>query len=277
MLASLTVNPSTNKAYKSYDEFRIQLESLPHSIFHVGVGYYSPSGVQGHMTNVKIAPNDPTFFLHHSNLDRYYKYFQKSNPSLTYDGKVFIPPLQSSKYNNADASNIMPTFNIPVSVGLAFEAGSFCYVYAPYSKSLAAVPINTQFLQRRGVSSVSDSVVHNGTVELPAPLSPPVANSVSSMESILAPVPLPKPADDILNAPADLGTSTSASSIPERFLLDFGMDVKQIRLAESQSTAFMNQIHAKTDHVLSSLFQTSSVQATHAEMAAAVKIVVASL
>lgn len=49
---------------KSYSEFRSALETRGHAFVHVGIG--------GDMAPTDSSPNEPLFFLYHTNVDRYW-------------------------------------------------------------------------------------------------------------------------------------------------------------------------------------------------------------
>ena len=69
-------------ALKTFNQFRIGLESIPHNSVHVGIG--------GDMGSVPTSVNDPMFFLHHRNIDRLWAKWQIKYPdlALTYTGRA---------------------------------------------------------------------------------------------------------------------------------------------------------------------------------------------
>lgn len=71
----------------NYEDFTFDLESGPHDGVHVWIG--------GDMRDVPLAPNDPLFWLHHANVDRYWHYWQQwhpgENPDLDGEDAVMDP------------------------------------------------------------------------------------------------------------------------------------------------------------------------------------------
>lgn len=65
----------------SYDAFRLAIEDGPHGFMHVWVG--------GQMAVVECSPNDPTFFLHHSNIDRLWASFDNLGYDYQPSSKLF--------------------------------------------------------------------------------------------------------------------------------------------------------------------------------------------
>lgn len=74
--------------------------------------------------NTMYSTNDPLFFLHHANVDRYFSIWQSENPGATYDGtNTFGSP--------ASLSDDMTPLN--AKVGEAFERvpnANYCYTYS---------------------------------------------------------------------------------------------------------------------------------------------------
>ncbi|KAI8832918.1 hypothetical protein BJ741DRAFT_666818 [Chytriomyces cf. hyalinus JEL632] len=82
----LHTNPFTDTDYTNYNDF-VQYLGIPHGIFHMLVSGASDAGTYGTIGMIGHSPDDPVFFLHHGNLNRYWKYWQKLNPTL---GSAYI-------------------------------------------------------------------------------------------------------------------------------------------------------------------------------------------
>jgi tyrosinase len=69
-----------------YEDFSRQLEDI-HGSVHVWVG--------GDMVDASVSPQDPLFFLHHANVDRYWHYWQQwhadEQPDLSGDDAIMTP------------------------------------------------------------------------------------------------------------------------------------------------------------------------------------------
>lgn len=61
---------------QDYAGFRTALEGMPHALPHIFIG-----GGGGEMLTMG-SPNDPVFFLHHANVDRYWYKWQQQNPAF---------------------------------------------------------------------------------------------------------------------------------------------------------------------------------------------------
>jgi hypothetical protein len=127
---SPTINAIVKSA-RNYDQFRQRVEYVPHGIVHAAVG-----GQNGDMTAMH-SPNDPIFWLHHSNVDRLWNAWQQSglrpgrrrsqavNPLLDYGGRT-------RQGQSVSISDILAPFDLAVNDTLVTEA--FCYSYAPFSR-----------------------------------------------------------------------------------------------------------------------------------------------
>lgn len=77
-----------------------------HNIVHTWVGGATPPDEHGTTffgtMLVPTSPNDPVFFLHHSNVDRLWARWQEENPGTTYEPK--------SGYPGNDATSVMTPF-----------------------------------------------------------------------------------------------------------------------------------------------------------------------
>ncbi|KAM7211737.1 hypothetical protein V8F06_012870 [Rhypophila decipiens] len=77
----------------SYDAFREALEGGPHQAVHFGIAIGNGRGRIGDMVP-SSSPNDPIFFLHHTQVDRLWWIWQQADESRTnaYDGFHRLPP-----------------------------------------------------------------------------------------------------------------------------------------------------------------------------------------
>ncbi|KAJ2988179.1 hypothetical protein HDV02_005698 [Globomyces sp. JEL0801] len=106
---------------KSYDEFRRNLEGMPHNSVHNAIG--------GEMRGTSTSVNDPVFFLHHRNVDRLWYVWQTQNKDLanTFGGRGAV-----------STADMMPMYklakDIPVSELLNTVGGGangmMCYTYS---------------------------------------------------------------------------------------------------------------------------------------------------
>ncbi|KAK4455207.1 monooxygenase [Podospora aff. communis PSN243] len=79
-------------AETKYDDFRYRLESGPHAAVHGGVG--GGNRGLGDLGFHDASPNDPLFFLHHTQVDRLWWLWQQQNPSartMAYEGTRPLP------------------------------------------------------------------------------------------------------------------------------------------------------------------------------------------
>ncbi|KAJ3413819.1 hypothetical protein HDV05_007419 [Chytridiales sp. JEL 0842] len=267
MLALILANPATGEKYTSYDDFRFALENMPHNSMHVAVGSFSDgtfNGSPGTMSWVPSSSMDPIFFLHHNNIDRFFKYFQKQNPTLanTYDGRRRFPPSNPNRIVNVAPTNLLPSFNIRSSEGLRLEEGEMCYMFQPYTKSILATPnvwARNQILQRRASSSSSETLLAGNDTSVPVKEAPKVVvdvleNLEKSTNAIHATTPLPE-----INAlPAT--QRLPPTPIDERFLNMMGVDVQKVREQEANMNKVMVKIQEKTDKVLKEYFEVGSYE-----------------
>lgn len=70
------------------------------------------------------SPNDPLFWLHHANVDRYFQAWQMENPR--------------SSYNGGSLNDILQPFNIRVSTAFTLPTSNsrYCYTYSMGSNSM---------------------------------------------------------------------------------------------------------------------------------------------
>lgn len=146
----------------NYAQFHDQFEAVPHAQVHVGVG--------GDLS-VMTSPNDPIFWLHHANVDRYWDIWQDvhdpnrntyNGPSLSGNGQVSL-------------ADMMDAFGLPVASAMSTITNGLCYKYSasvrPVSSaqsmtsSFTTVQPNVRFLRRRGQSNSTDD-----DIAIPPPL-----------------------------------------------------------------------------------------------------------
>lgn len=87
--------------------------------------------IGGDMNNLQRAPNDPIFWLHHANIDRFWSLWRRRNPAETYP----------RAWQDEVLSGLVDTDGRPapaVTAGAATETFSFGYVY-PHDQTLPPV------------------------------------------------------------------------------------------------------------------------------------------
>ncbi|CAE6443473.1 unnamed protein product [Rhizoctonia solani] len=110
---------------KDFESFREPFEGIPHAAIHDTIGGdMSPSS----------SPNEPLFWLHHTNVDRWWWKWQHLNNSvnaLQYTGNT----LRGSSVLDATAQDFMPFLglmgvdDLPVSDVLLTNTSKLCYTY----------------------------------------------------------------------------------------------------------------------------------------------------
>ncbi|TPX72491.1 hypothetical protein CcCBS67573_g05839 [Chytriomyces confervae] len=107
-----------------------------HNVIHFYIG-----GAQGDLYFIDLSTNDPLFFIHHANVDRYWNLWQKHHPNSagSYSGSVMLPP-GSQNRESLQLTDIMPGFNVPASTAMFSDAGNgYCIKYIPYSQSQQSI------------------------------------------------------------------------------------------------------------------------------------------
>ncbi|KAJ3196841.1 hypothetical protein HK101_007455 [Irineochytrium annulatum] len=271
MLAAFTVNPNGGGKYTDYDTFRQIVEGGPHNNFHMAVAGNDGNSEMG---NPAVSTNDPIFFMHHNNIDRYWHYFQRANPKLAmaYDGTMSFPPDSSSRATAVKQSDLLTGFNVPVSAGMgAAGNGAMCYNYQAYSKSAASVRVAESKLGRRSRYSTRDegSVLDN--------LHPEVAAHVEKIDSVLGAGESNlagdvAPTRDVFTPLSDAFLARMAPFMNRR------MNVTAIREMEAKSQVFLDSLHEKIDDALQTHYGVEDPsKATFEQAAVAVKVAIASL
>ncbi|KAF3063763.1 Tyrosinase [Daldinia childiae] len=114
-------------AFSDYDNFHNELEGGPHGAIH--------SSVAGDMMPA-TSPNDPLFFLHHTQIDRLWYLWQQGDPEIrtnAYGGiKTQSNPGEPTP-PQATLDDIMPMLNIakdiPVRDIMSTQSELLCYTY----------------------------------------------------------------------------------------------------------------------------------------------------
>jgi hypothetical protein len=279
--------------YRNFDGFRDAIENVPHGSIHVFVGAYESSSFDatgGTMVNIATSSKDLTFWLHHNNLDRWFKYRQKMNPAnaYQYDGARRYPAssTQSGDRNRpARLTNIMPPFNVNVGVGMQFDMGDFCYRFQPPSR--ASIVVGPQYasilLRKRGdVPSTAANNSSNTTIVVTTPNDPlPVLQkeppsqvtdmlerftfATNTKNSKIAP-------QNHFEPPPPRDTPTPLDA---RWLRSMGYDVEAFRNKEKEVVEKVEQVYKVTDEVLEKYFGTSYNETNFVVNAAATKLALA--
>ncbi|KAL2918321.1 hypothetical protein HK105_202248 [Polyrhizophydium stewartii] len=124
---SVGYSPSAVNAMLSdakYGNVRSQIEGTAHALIHsAGGGPCVDANGNPAPFSMMGSPNDPLFFIHHSNIDRLWSRFQGACTSNA----------QSYDDGSASASDILTTWNVPVSSTFSTTSGGFCYTYSASS------------------------------------------------------------------------------------------------------------------------------------------------
>lgn len=111
----------------TYADFRLYLESIPHGSIHSVVG-----GQKGDL-KPSSSPNDPLFFLHHTNVDRLWSQWQQADPDArlrdVVDDKTY-PPKDGLK---SALDDVMPYMGLAADIKIAdvmtTQNDLLCYTY----------------------------------------------------------------------------------------------------------------------------------------------------
>ncbi|KAJ3031063.1 UNVERIFIED_CONTAM: hypothetical protein HDU68_006651 [Siphonaria sp. JEL0065] len=170
MLTALQINPMTATAYSEFTEFNDFL-NLPHGVFHMQVAGSIDDTLFGTLSNLHSSPDDPVFYLHHGNLDRYYKYFQKLNSEIM-QGNGYerganavreVPP-GSGKWRPIKVGDMLVGLTgWTVAHGLEYDSGIMCFDEDVYSGSVEVIQFVFGGLKKRdrnGRNPISKRVKH---------------------------------------------------------------------------------------------------------------------
>ncbi|KAJ3219349.1 hypothetical protein HDU67_001568 [Dinochytrium kinnereticum] len=122
---------------ETFDSFAYSLEQS-HNTVHMNVGGTENTD----MWIVARSPNDPTFFFHHTNVDRYWYLWQLEHPNVavSFSGAMNVPnpdtpdtPIVSI---DLTVDSILPGFNIPIREAMTLGSYGYCSTYQPYSADL---------------------------------------------------------------------------------------------------------------------------------------------
>jgi tyrosinase len=251
MLMLTILNSGTNKPYKSYDEFRQTLE-IPHNKMHQTL---AGDTNMPHLVRTAVSVNDPIFFAHHVNVDRYYAIFQKLNKvrglGEAYDGVMTFNTYLESPVN-VSKSDMLTGFNVPAIQGVRLGP---CIQYQPYSKSVAAI---------------TTSIVKN-IVQI-------IQNALTQLNDAFN---TPKIATRAASTGGLKGSRKAPSPLSENFLqlnkdMMPRMTVEKVRASEAKLSQLHGMLKSKTDEVLKAQFGTTFEKATFEQYASAVKVALAS-
>ncbi|KAF9696441.1 hypothetical protein EKO04_005173 [Ascochyta lentis] len=118
---------ATIHALSNYNEFRQQLESIPHGAIHASTG--------GDMSP-PTAPNDPLFFLHHAQVDRLWYLWQQEDPEKrtfefggirTKDKKDGVTPPPAALEDIMRMNGLAK--DIPIRDIMSTQSNLLCYTY----------------------------------------------------------------------------------------------------------------------------------------------------
>ncbi|KAJ3105134.1 hypothetical protein HDU97_008416 [Phlyctochytrium planicorne] len=278
MLSAISMSPKTNATYKSFDEFQDILADGPHNSFHSAIG-----GGDGSMSRTATSVNDPIFFMHHNNIDRYWQAFQIAHPKLkAFNGKVEFPPDNAGQHfeKEVSTSDWLAGFNVPVSAGLGIKVGALCHNYQPYSKSIAAVSVTNSKspLARRSIHQRRASEDGKTPADVISTLDPAVAGTLiqtdiaiqadsADRSSVGVSIPLP--------------SRKAPTRLPDKFVqnMAFGKAeaIDRIRKTEEAALRFMDTLNVAIDTKLQELFGVAHEHATFEQNAAATKLVIAEM
>jgi tyrosinase len=125
---------------ESFVDFELYLENKPHGAIHSAVG-----GAFGDM-GPSSSPNEPLFFLHHTQVDRLWWLWQQSNPSVRnaeyvgirertpgFGGRPLLPGEVAPVDPPATLEDVMPFMkladDLPVSAVMTTQSDVLCYTY----------------------------------------------------------------------------------------------------------------------------------------------------
>ncbi|KAJ3053164.1 hypothetical protein HK097_004896 [Rhizophlyctis rosea] len=139
---------------RSFDELRHALEDHPHNNVHAAVG--------GDLADPRTSTNDPVFFLHHNNIERWWRNWQKEKPDLAHDYSGNRIP--GRRNNDATPNDIMTFYGLfpDTPVWQAFDTegglnGAWCFNYSlSITPAGSAAPGGSQ-MARRSIASFKAS------------------------------------------------------------------------------------------------------------------------
>lgn len=257
---------------KVYDTYAKAIEGA-HGSVHVEIG--------GDMLDPMTSPNDPVFYLHHTNVDRLWWRWQAANPSLanTYGGVS----LGTNMVQKAAAkSDMLPPYNVMVSD--VFKTEDLCYRYVKENLNVvkpvlpAPVILNGQAPQQKILMDAPIPKIAMGA--MPPPVTKladdtPSQDTVKTEDTLKEDAPMPKFASDqqqpsvkqiapklILLKPDPTKPETVAPSstdrsdltkiripkpLPEAWLKANNMNVDEARAREEKVADAIIEQNGKTD------------------------------
>jgi len=112
-------------AETTFNGFANHLENGPHTAVHSGVG-----NLDGDMGPQSSSPNDPLFFLHHTQVDRLWYLWQRQNPATrTLDYSGYVWPDYSDATLDDNLQMLGLGVNMTVRAFMDTNAANLCYKY----------------------------------------------------------------------------------------------------------------------------------------------------
>ncbi|KAJ3065875.1 hypothetical protein HDU98_010765 [Podochytrium sp. JEL0797] len=112
-----------------------------HNVVHYYIG-----GTQGDLYFIDLSTNDPLFFVHHANVDRYWHLWQYHHSSIKgqYTGTINLPPGSNTQVT-LQSTDLMVGWNLPVQTALFSDQGNgYCTKYLPYSQSTMSISVSDE-------------------------------------------------------------------------------------------------------------------------------------
>ncbi|KAJ3045383.1 hypothetical protein HDV00_010253 [Rhizophlyctis rosea] len=224
-------------AVDTYDQFRRGLENHPHNSIHAAIG--------GDMWDPTLSVNDPVFFLHHANVDRWWWKWQKEHPKAAFQYSGNNRP----GWNNFDAKST----DILVFYGLWADTavkevlnpagngakGAMCFSYSnsigPPNSKITDPRLRQPVWGGRKKRSIADAIARRQTID-----------ATSAHGSPYNPrTPDPYDRTDYYNI-------RRHEPLPDAFVMRMhhnASDIKDIREQEKQLFKFIDYINGVPDYV----------------------------
>ncbi|KAI8615682.1 hypothetical protein BC830DRAFT_1121509 [Chytriomyces sp. MP71] len=131
-------------------------------------GHFAFGGAGGDMANPSISPNDPTFFLHHGFVDKYWWRWQQQCEQFKYDygGNLMKAddPTGNQIDNHADVGQFLQSWPFRVEQVLDTQNGLLCYTYSKSTGDLPMAPLDCPTVVKPAASSSATTTQTGGTV-----------------------------------------------------------------------------------------------------------------